>query len=38
VHTDIQVLVEIGLIEKAGRRIRVPFDEIRTEFVVRKAA
>ncbi len=29
---------EIGLIEKAGRRIRVPFDEIRTEFVVRKAA
>jgi predicted transcriptional regulator len=37
VHTDIQALVEIGLIEKAGRRIRVPFDEIRTEFVVRKA-
>ena len=38
VHTDIQALVEIGLIEKAGRRIRVPFDEIRAEFVVRKAA
>ena len=38
VHTDIQVLVEIGLVERAGRRIRVPFDEIRTEFVVRKAA
>lgn len=38
VHTDIQALVEIGLIEKDGRRIRVPFDEIRAEFVVRKAA
>lgn len=38
VHTDIQALVEIGLIEKAGRRIRVPFDEIRAEFVVRTAA
>jgi predicted transcriptional regulator len=38
VHADVQVLMELGLIEKDGRRIRVPFDKIRAEFVVSKAA
>lgn len=38
VHADVQALAEIGLIEKDGRRIRVPFGEIRAEFVVRAAA
>lgn len=32
------VKTDVGLIEKGGRFIRVPFDEIRTEFVVRSAA
>ena len=38
VHADVRALTDVGLIEKSGRFIRVPFDEIRTEFVVRSAA
>jgi predicted transcriptional regulator len=38
VHTDVQALLNIGLVESANGRIRVPWDEIRAEFVVRKAA
>jgi len=38
VHADVRALTDVGLIEKGGRFIRVPFDEIRTEFVVRSAA
>jgi Predicted transcriptional regulator len=38
VHADVKALREIGLIEKEGRKIGVPFDEIKTEFVMRRAA
>ena len=38
VHADVMALMEIGLIEKEGRKICVPFDEIKTEFVMRRAA
>lgn len=38
VHADVQALMEIGLIVKEGRKITVPFDEIRAGFVIKKAA
>ncbi|HLD13524.1 MAG TPA: transcriptional regulator [Burkholderiales bacterium] len=38
VHADVQALMEIGLVEQRGRQVAVPFDEIRTAFMVRKAA
>lgn len=38
VHADVVALIEIGLIEKEGGKICVPFDEIKTEFVMRRAA
>jgi Predicted transcriptional regulator len=38
VHADVMALIEIGLIEKEERKICVPFDEIKTEFVMRRAA
>ncbi|MBS4098093.1 MAG: hypothetical protein KGZ83_14780 [Sulfuricella sp.] len=38
VHGDVQALLEIGLIEKCNEGVCVPFDEIRTRFVMRKAA
>lgn len=38
VHADVQALLEIGLVEKCGAGICVPFDEIHTRFVMRKAA
>lgn len=38
VHADVQALLEIGLIEKCGDGVCVPFDEIHTSFVMRKAA
>lgn len=38
VHADVLVLLEVGLIEKCGEGICVPFDEIHTSFVMRKAA
>jgi predicted transcriptional regulator len=38
VHGDVQALIEIGLIERQGSTIRVPFDEIRTAFRLTRAA
>ncbi len=38
VHADVKALMEIGLIEKEGRKIGVPFDEIKIEFVMRRVA
>jgi predicted transcriptional regulator len=38
VHADVKTLLGVGLIKQQGRQVRVPFDEIKAEFVVRKAA
>ena len=38
VHADVVALMKIGLIEKEGRKICVPFDEIKTDLVMRRAA
>ncbi|MBI3768745.1 MAG: winged helix-turn-helix domain-containing protein [Deltaproteobacteria bacterium] len=38
VHGDVQALIEIGLIERRGSTVRVPFDEIRTAFRLTRAA
>lgn len=39
VHTDLRKLKEVGLVEDApDGGVWVPFDEIKTEFVVRRAA
>jgi predicted transcriptional regulator len=38
VHGDVQALIEIGLIERKGTLVRVPFDEIRAAFRLTRAA
>lgn len=38
VHGDVTALVEIGLVERTGQRVSVPYEEIRAGFAVRKAA
>lgn len=38
VHGDVQALIEIGLIEKRGATVRVPFDEIHAAFTLSRAA
>ena len=38
VHGDVQALIEIGLIERKGDAVRVPFDEIRAAFTLTRAA
>ena len=38
VHGDVQALIEIGLVERRGDTIRVPFDEIRAAFALTRAA
>jgi predicted transcriptional regulator len=34
VHGDVQALIEIGLVERKGATVRVPFDEIRAAFTL----
>ena len=38
VHGDVQALIEIGLVERKGTTVRVPFDEIRAAFRLTRAA
>lgn len=38
VHGDVQALIDIGLIERTGSVVRVPFDEIRAAFTLTRAA
>lgn len=38
VHGDVQALIEIGLIERKGTSVHVPFDEIRAAFRLTRAA
>ena len=38
VHGDVRALIEIGLIERTGDTVRVPFDEIRAAFTLTRAA
>jgi predicted transcriptional regulator len=38
VHADVKALMDVGLIEQDGRQVRVPFEEIKAAFAVRKAA
>jgi predicted transcriptional regulator len=38
VHGDVQALIEVGLVERAGNTVRVPFDEIRAAFTLTRAA
>lgn len=38
VHGDVQALIEIGLVERRGATVRVPFDEIRAAFTLTRAA
>lgn len=38
VHTDVGLLERHGFIERERRGLRVPFDEIHAEFVMREAA
>lgn len=38
VHTDVQVLKNIGLVEDHAAGIRVPYDEIEAHLVLRSAA
>ena len=38
VHGDVQALIDVGLVERTGNTVRVPFDEIRTAFTLTRAA
>ncbi|CAI2494936.1 transcriptional regulator [Serratia plymuthica] len=38
VHTDVQALLNAGVLEKKGTKIVFPYDEIHFEFVFGKAA
>ena len=38
VHGDVQALIEIGLVERRGATVHVPFDEIRAAFSLTRAA
>jgi predicted transcriptional regulator len=38
VHGDVRALIEIGLIERTGDTVRVPFDEIRAAFTLTRVA
>jgi len=38
VHGDVRALIEIGLIERTGDTVRVPFDEIHAAFTLTRAA
>ena len=38
VHGDVRALIEIGLIERTGDTVHVPFDEIHAAFTLTRAA
>jgi predicted transcriptional regulator len=38
VHGDVRALMEVGLVERAGDTVHVPFDEIRAAFTLTRAA
>jgi len=38
VHTDIQALIRIGLVEQAKTGVSVPYDEIHANFTLKKHA
>ncbi|MEO6029726.1 MAG: hypothetical protein ABIR79_22900 [Candidatus Binatia bacterium] len=38
VHGDVQALIDIGLIDRRGGVVQVPFDEIRAAFTLTRAA